>query len=137
MDRLAVLRNQVFMLDHMYMSLFGTFAWVLRLGVTIALLMSIHPALALLAVFAVPPVFTSTWRPAVERQAYERGASRPVRATPDADAATAPPKGSACHRHPATPDREGAAWERCGPVASALEFGFWHTIAGQFLVAPT
>ena len=74
LDRLAVLRNQVFMLDHMYMSLFSTCGWILRLGVTIALLMSIHPALALLAVFAVPTVLTSTWRPAVERRAYERGA---------------------------------------------------------------
>src|SRR5262245_44133038 len=34
LDRLAVLRNQVFMLDHMYMSLFATCAWILRLGVT-------------------------------------------------------------------------------------------------------
>ena len=75
LDRLAVLRNQVFMLDHMYMSLFSTCAWMLRLGVTIALLVSIHPALALLALFAVPTVLTSTWRPAVERSAYERGAS--------------------------------------------------------------
>ena len=74
LDRLAVLRNQVFMLDHMYMSLFSTCGWMLRLGVTIALLMSIHPALALLAIFAVPTVLTSTWRPAVERIAYERGA---------------------------------------------------------------
>ncbi len=74
LDRLSVLRNQVFMLDHMYMSLFSTCGWILRLGVTIALLVSIHPALALLAFFAVPPVFTSTWRPAVERNAYERGA---------------------------------------------------------------
>jgi ATP-binding cassette subfamily B protein len=74
LDRLAVLRNQVFMLDHMYMSLFSTCGWILRLGVTIALLMSIHPALALLAVFAVPTVVTSTWRPGVERTAYERGA---------------------------------------------------------------
>ena len=74
LDRLAVLRNQVFMLDHMYMSLFSTCGWILRLGVTVALLMSIHPALALLAVFAVPTVVTSTWRPGVERSAYERGA---------------------------------------------------------------
>jgi ATP-binding cassette subfamily B protein len=74
LDRLAVLRNQVFMLDHMYMSLFTTGGWILRLGVTIALLVSIHPALALLALFALPPVLTSTWRPAVERGAYERGA---------------------------------------------------------------
>jgi ATP-binding cassette subfamily B protein len=74
LDRLAVLRNQVFMLDHMYASLFTTCGWILRLGVTIALLVSIHPALALLALFALPPVLTSTWRPAVERSAYERGA---------------------------------------------------------------
>ena len=74
LDRLSVLRNQVFMLDHMYMSLFTTCGWLLRLGVTIALLVSIHPALALLAVFALPPIYTSTRRPAVERAAYERGA---------------------------------------------------------------
>ena len=74
LDRLSVLRNQVFMLDHMYMSLFSTCGWILRLGVTIALLVSIHPALALLVLCALPPVYTSTWRPAVERAAYERGA---------------------------------------------------------------
>ena len=74
LNRLSVLRNQVFMLDHMYMSLFSTCGWILRLGVTIALLVSIHPALALLVLFALPPVYTSTWRPAVERAAYERGA---------------------------------------------------------------
>ena len=75
LDRLAVLRNQIFVLDHMYVSLFATCGWVLRLGVTIALLMSIHPALALLALFALPTVLTSTWRPGVERAAEERGAS--------------------------------------------------------------
>jgi ATP-binding cassette subfamily B protein len=74
LDRLSVLRNQVFVLDHMYMSLFSTCGWFLRLGVTVALLMSIHPALVLLAAFALPTVLTSTWRPAVERTAQERGA---------------------------------------------------------------
>jgi ATP-binding cassette subfamily B protein len=74
LDRLAVLRDQVFVLDHMYMSLFSTCGWILRLAVTIALLMSIHPALALLAVFALPTVVTATWRPGVERAAQERGA---------------------------------------------------------------
>jgi ATP-binding cassette subfamily B protein len=74
LDRLAVLRNQVFMLDHMYMSLFTTCAWLLRLAITIGLLVSIHPALALLALFALPTVVTSAWRPDVERRAYERGA---------------------------------------------------------------
>src|SRR5438093_8334100 len=75
LDRLAVLRDQVFVLDHMYMSLFSTCGWILRLGITLALLMSVHPALVLLALFAVPTVLTSTWRPAVERTAWERGAA--------------------------------------------------------------
>jgi ATP-binding cassette subfamily B protein len=74
LDRLAMLRNQVFVLDHMYLSVFSTLSWVLRLGVTIALLMSIHPALVLLAVLALPTAFTSTWRPRIERAAQEGGA---------------------------------------------------------------
>ena len=64
LNRLAVLRNQIFVLDHMYMSMFATCGWILRLIVTISLLVSIHPALALLAAFALPTVFSSAWRPA-------------------------------------------------------------------------
>ena len=45
LNRLAMLRDQVFVLDHMYMSLFSTCGWILRLGVTLVLLISIHPAL--------------------------------------------------------------------------------------------
>jgi ATP-binding cassette subfamily B protein len=74
LDRLAMLRNQVFVLDHMYMAVFSMCGWILRLAVTLVLLASIHPALLLLAVFAVPTVMTSTWRPAVERTALEQGA---------------------------------------------------------------
>jgi ATP-binding cassette subfamily B protein len=74
MNRLAVLRDQVFVLDHMYMSLFTTCGWILRLVVTVALLMTVHPALGLLAVFALPAVLASAWRPGVERAAQERGA---------------------------------------------------------------
>ena len=74
LDRLAMLRDQVFVLDHMYMSLFSTCGWILRLTVTILLLVSIHPLLGLLALFALPTVLTSSWRPGVERRADERGA---------------------------------------------------------------
>jgi len=74
-DRLSMLRDQVFVLDHMYASLFSTCGWILRLGVTVALLVSIHPALALLVVFALPTVFTSAWRPGVERAVQERAAA--------------------------------------------------------------
>jgi ATP-binding cassette subfamily B protein len=74
LDRLGMLRDQVFVLDHMFMSVFSTAGWMLRLGVTMALLVSVHPALALLIVFAAPTVLTSTWRPSVERKAQERAA---------------------------------------------------------------
>jgi ATP-binding cassette subfamily B protein len=74
LDRLSMLRNQVFVLDHMYVSVFSTLGWILRLAVTMVLLASIHPALLLLIVFAIPTVLTSTWRPEVERSAQERGA---------------------------------------------------------------
>jgi len=59
----------------MYMSVFATVGWILRLAVTIALLASIHVSLLLLAVFALPTVLTSTWRPAVERTVQERSAA--------------------------------------------------------------
>jgi ATP-binding cassette subfamily B protein len=74
LDRLSLLRHQVFFLDHMYMSVFSTAAWILRLVVILILLASIHPALLLLAVFALPTMFTSSWRPEVERAVQERGA---------------------------------------------------------------
>jgi len=93
LDRLAMLRDQVFVLDHMYMSLFSTCGWVLRLGVTVVLLMSIHPVLGLLALFALPTVFTSTWRPGVERKAEERGASARRLARHLFDIATTAPPG--------------------------------------------
>ena len=74
LDRLAVLRDQTYVLDHMYMSMFSTCGFILRLTITIAMLMSIDPALVLLVLFAAPTVWTSSWRPAVERQGRERGA---------------------------------------------------------------
>jgi ATP-binding cassette subfamily B protein len=74
LDRLSVLRNQIFVLDHMYMSVFATAGWILRLGITISLLASISPVLILLALCAAPTVLTASWRPGVERDAQERGA---------------------------------------------------------------
>src|SRR5205814_8868326 len=49
-------------------------SWMLRLAVTISLLMSVHPALVLLAVFAVPTALTATWRPGIERVVQEQAA---------------------------------------------------------------
>jgi ATP-binding cassette subfamily B protein len=74
LDRLSMLRNQVFVLDHMYASLFTTLGWLLRLAVTMVLLAWVHPALLLLGVCALPTAVASFWRPEVERKAQERGA---------------------------------------------------------------
>ena len=134
LDRLFMLRNQVFVLDHMYMSLFSTLGWILRLGVTMALLVSIHPALMLLAVFAVPTVWTSTWRPEVERSAQERGAQASRLARHLFTTATTAPPGKEV-RVTGIGERlvteRRAAWERWyGPVASArLGSAWWHALA--------
>jgi ATP-binding cassette subfamily B protein len=134
LDRLSVLRNQIFVLDHMYMSVFSTMAWILRLGITIVLLASIHPALVLLSVFAVPTVLTSTWRPAIERAAQERGAQSSRLARHLFTTATTAPPGKEV-RVLGLGDRlvvqRREAWERWfGPIARARwGSAAWHTLA--------
>ena len=134
LNRLAVLRDQVFVLDHMYMSLFATCGWVLRLGITLVLLTSIHPALALLALFAVPTVLTSTWRPEVERTASERGAPANRLARHLFLIATTAAPGKEVRVTGIGQkliDERRAAWERWyGPVAKARwDSAWWHTLA--------
>jgi ATP-binding cassette subfamily B protein len=134
LDRLAMLRNQVFVLDHMYMSLFSTCGWILRLGITVALLVSIHPALILLAVFALPTVWTSTWRPEVERNAWESRASSHRLARHLFQTATTAPPGKEVRvtgiGSRLVVDRR-AAWEEWyGSVSKARsESALWHALA--------
>jgi ATP-binding cassette subfamily B protein len=134
LDRLSVLRNQIFVLDHMYMSLFSTCGWILRLAITVALLMSVHPALVLLALFAVPTVLSSTWRPAVERAAYERGAPSERLARHLFTLATTAAPGKEVRVTGIGPrlasDRR-AAWERWYAIVSSARWGsaVWHTLA--------
>ncbi|HWZ43611.1 MAG TPA: ABC transporter ATP-binding protein [Candidatus Saccharimonadales bacterium] len=134
LDRLSMLRNQVFVLDHMYMSLFSTLGWILRLGVTMALLASIHPALVLLALFALPTVLTSTWRPDVEREAQMRGAQANRLARHLFTIATTAPPGKEVRvtgigERLVTGRRD--AWDRWyGPVAAARwGSAFFHALA--------
>ena len=134
LDRLAILRDQVFTLDHMYMSLFSTCGWLLRLGVTVALLMSIHPLLALLAAFALPTVLTSSWRPRVERTAEERGAPATRLARHLFTVATTAPAGKEVRVTRIASQlvaQRRAAWDGWyGPVASARwSTALWHTLA--------
>jgi ATP-binding cassette subfamily B protein len=134
LNRLAMLRDQVFVLDHMYMSLFSTCGWVLRLGVTVVLLMSVHPALALLAVFALPTALAAAWRPGVERAAAERGAPMNRLARHLFVTATTAAPGKEV-RVTGIGERlvaeRRAAWERgYRPLARARwESALWHTLA--------
>jgi ATP-binding cassette subfamily B protein len=134
LDRLAMLRDQVFVLDHMYMSVFSTVGWILRLGVTLALLAAIHPALIALAAFAVPTVATATWRPAIERRAQELGAQSQRLARHLFTTATSASPGKEV-RVTGIGDRlltdRRAAWQRWyHPVARArLGSAAWHTLA--------
>jgi ATP-binding cassette subfamily B protein len=134
LDRLAMLRDQVFVLDHMYMSLFSTCAWMLRLGVTLALLVSIHPALVLLAVFALPTVLASTWRPAVERRVLEERAqdSRLARHLFAIATTAAPGKEvRVTGIGPRLVEGRRSAWEIWYAAVSRSRWGsaWWHTLA--------
>ncbi|HEX4960194.1 MAG TPA: ABC transporter ATP-binding protein [Thermoanaerobaculia bacterium] len=134
LDRLARLRDQVFVLDHLYMSIFTTCGWILRLAVTVAFLASVHPALVLLAVFALPTMLTASWRPAFERGFYERGAPASRLARHLFQTATTAPPGKEVRvtgigSRLVAERRE--AWERWyGPIA-AVRWGSagWHTLA--------
>ena len=134
LDRLAMLRDQIFVLDHMYMSVFSTCGWILRLGVTVGLLASIHPALVLLGVFALPAVLTSTWRPPVERAAQERGAQANRLARHLFTTATTAPPGKEVRvagigTRLVAQRRE--AWERGQAPVSAARWvsAVWHSLA--------
>jgi len=134
LDRLSVLRNQVFVLDHMYMSLFTTCGWILRLVVTIGLLTSIHPALALLAVFALPTVLASTWRPGVERTIEERVAQFGRLAQHLFLTATTAAPGKEVRVTgigPRLVTQRREAWERWYRPVAAARWGSaaWHTVA--------
>jgi ATP-binding cassette subfamily B protein len=134
LDRLTVLREQVFVLDHLYMSLFSTAGWVLRLAVTVGLLMSISPWLAALAAFALPTILTSAWRPAVERRAQEHGAAASRLARHLFTVATTAPPGKEVRvagiGGRLAADRR-AAWERWyGPLARVRwSSAAWHSLA--------
>jgi ATP-binding cassette subfamily B protein len=134
LDRLSVLRNQVFVLDHMYMSLFTTCGWILRLGVTVALLMSIHPALLALAFFALPTVLSASWRPGVERTAEERGAQAGRLAQHLFRTATTAAPGKEVRvtgLGPSLIRRRREAWERWYEPVSRARWGsaLWHALA--------
>jgi ATP-binding cassette, subfamily B, bacterial len=123
LDRLSVLREETYTLDHMYMSVFSTVGWLLRLAITVVLLGTVNPVLIMLVLFAIPTVATTSWRPAVERVAQERGAQSTRLATHLYALSTTASPGKELRVlgiGRALADRRRAAWESWyGPVAAA------------------
>lgn len=123
LDRLSVLRDQVFTLDHMYMSIFSTAGWFLRLGVTATILAVIHPALLSLVLFAIPSMASSLWRPGLERAVEEKHAPYNRLARHLFDIATTAPPGKEIRLSGFTKDlvqRRRETWEKWyRPVARA------------------
>jgi ATP-binding cassette subfamily B protein len=74
LNRLQLLRDNVFLLNHLYGSLFDELGSAGQLTITVVLLMSVSPVLALLGLFAIPTVIVATKRAGAERQAEEAAA---------------------------------------------------------------
>ena len=134
LDRLAVLRDQVFTLDHMYMSIFSTAGWILRLGVTVTILVVIHPALLALMLFAIPSLASSLWRPGLERAVEEKHAPFDRLARHLFDLATMAPPGKEVRLTGVTRDlvqRRRDTWEKWyRPVSRARNgSGVYQSIA--------
>jgi ATP-binding cassette, subfamily B, bacterial len=75
LDRLAMLRDQVFTLDHIFLSIFGGVAIVLRLAVVMVVLATIKPAMLLLVFAAIPPTWAAARRGKADSAVWESIAS--------------------------------------------------------------
>ncbi|NKZ00465.1 ABC transporter ATP-binding protein [Nocardiopsis alborubida] len=70
-NRVQLLRDHADTLSEVYQYLFQVIGALLRLGLTMALLMTIHPLLGLLGLFAVPTAVVSHWRGGAEHKLEE------------------------------------------------------------------
>ncbi len=76
LDRLQILKDHAFLLNHLYHSAMSTFGSLIRLAITVALLVSVHPLLLVMFLFAVPTLIVSARRASKERAVEESVASQ-------------------------------------------------------------
>ena len=76
LDRLAMLRDQVFTLDHVFLSMFGGLAILLRLLVVMGVLATVRPPMLFLGLAAIPPVIAAARRGKAESRVWEGAASK-------------------------------------------------------------
>jgi ATP-binding cassette subfamily B protein len=145
LDRLQILHDHSFLLDHIYPSLMQYVGSTIRLLVTVGLLMSIHPALGLLVLFAVPTVTVAARRAGVERGAEEQAAHNVRRARHFFELGTTP--GSAKELRVAraekmTVERRGAAFREGYAeiakqrwISATQSAGAWLLFSGAYIAA--
>jgi ATP-binding cassette subfamily B protein len=134
LDRIAVLRTGVFALDHLFRSMFTMVGWLLRLAFVCILLATIHPALILLPLGALPLLVVAAWRPKVEKRTEEAVASHGRFARHLFTVATTPPPGKEVRVTGNQADlvrRRAAAWSLWfGPIRTTnLASAAWLTLA--------
>lgn len=137
LDRLALLRNQSFALDHLFSSMVTNAALVVRLVLTAVLLATVHPALVLLLAVGAPAMAVSFWRPSVENRVFESHAHLDRLARHVFDVATTAGPAKEVRLAHLGPDLRArrraarAAWER--PVAGARWVSAYYAAAAWAL----
>ncbi len=134
LDRLQILKDHVFLLNHLYPALMSSVGAVARVGITVGLLMSVHPALIALVIFAVPTVVASSWRAGVERKVEEHAAPRRRLAKHFFDLATTAGPGKEVRVWRLGPRLIGwrrTAWDRwfAETAAARTRSAAWHALA--------
>ena len=74
LNRLQLLRDHVFLLNHLYGSFMNALGSVGQVAITVALLMSVHWSLFALGLFAAPTMVVAAKRAGAERRAEEQAA---------------------------------------------------------------
>ncbi len=145
LDRLAMLRDQVFTLDHVFLSIFGGVAILLRLVVVMFVLATIKPAMLLLVLAAIPPTWAAARRGKAESQVWESIASQRRLARHlfvlHSDPATAKELRVTGSVKAMTHARENAWGEFASTIQKArirsafIQAGAWAIFAGAFVFA--
>jgi hypothetical protein len=123
----------VFVLDHLYMSLFSTCGWILRLGVTITLLVSIHlflPSGRVSRFHSAPPLAGARGRGARPRiqRTIQPARAAPLHHCDDRRPGKGMPR--SCERREADHGPTRRLGTVYGPIATARwGSAFWHTLA--------
>ncbi len=145
LDRLAMLRDQVFTLDHIFLSLFGSLGVLLRLLIVMAVLATVRPELLLLGLAAIPPVIAAARRGRMESSVWESMAGQRRLARHlfvlGTEASSAKELRVANARRPVAAARREAWNDFVAPVervrwrSAAVQTAAWACFAAAFVIA--